>query len=415
MSKYSHSSELISLADQYVATLFENELPRVLVYHNYIHTQEVVEAVIEIGKAEGVDEGDLELLVLAALFHDIGHTKGYDGHEEFGKEIAQDFLKDQGVEPAKIELVKAIIDATKMPQSPSNALQRIMADADLYHLSDSSFEEKAQQLRLEWGVILNKTYSDEAWAKQNVDFLKTHQYFTDYAKMELQPKKEKVIKTQKKLHKKLKEKNDRVLMRELKVNEEELKNLKKKLNKVQGRPERGVETMFRTTSRNHLDLSSMADSKANIMISVNAIIISIIVGSLASKLDTNPHLILPTAILLVGCLTATIFAVLATRPNVTTGKFTKADIENKKANLLFFGNFHSMSLGDFEWGMNQLINDSEYLYGSMIRDIYFLGAVLGKKYYLLRISYTVFIIGLVLAVVVFLFVGLFPAKSFNTF
>lgn len=405
MSKYSYSSVAIETADQYVEKLFAEQLSERLVYHNYAHTQEVVEAVIEIGKAEGVSDEEMELLVLAALFHDIGHIKGYDGHEDYGKEIAQEFLITKRVSQTQIDTIKEIIDATKMPQSPTTTLQKILADADLYHLSNKTFHDKAALLREEWAIIMENTYSDEEWIKQNVYFLQEHQYFTNYGKQALEPVKLKVIKKQKKLLKKAQEEMNIALMNEMNVNEAELKNLKKKLSKVSGRPERGVETMFRTTSKNHLDLSSMADSKANIMISVNAIIISVVVGGLASKLDENQYLILPTAILLITCLAATIFAVLATRPNVTSGTFSKEDIENKKANLLFFGNFHNMKLTDFEWGMNQLINDSEYLYGSMIRDIYFLGAVLGKKYHLLRTSYTIFMYGLIVSVIAFLIAG----------
>ena len=160
--------------------------------------------------------------------------------------------------------------------------------------------------------------------------------------------------------------------------------------------------MFRTTSKNHVDFSSMADSKANIMISVNSILITIIVGVLMRKLDTNPHLIAPTFILLLVCLTSIVFSILATRPNITSGKFSKEDIENKRANLLFFGNFHKMQLKDFEWGMTEMINDSDYLYGSMIKDIYFLGVVLGRKYRFLRTAYTIFMFGIIIASAAFI-------------
>jgi hypothetical protein len=106
-----------------------------------------------------------------------------------------------------------------------------------------------------------------------------------------------------------------------------------------------------------------------------------------------------------------IFAVLATRPNVTKGTFTREDIQQKKANLLFFGNFHRMNLGDYEWGMKELMRDREFLYSSMIRDIYFLGVVLGKKYRLLRISYNIFMYGFVVAVLSFAIAVLFfPAE-----
>jgi len=174
--------------------------------------------------------------------------------------------------------------------------------------------------------------------------------------------------------------------------------------------------MFRLTSRNHLDLSAMADNKANIMISINSIILSIVVSVLIRKIEEDPYLITPTLILTFVCLATIVTAILATRPNVSSGVFTRYDILNKKTNLLFFGNFHGMKLDDYEWGMKQMMQDREYLYSSLIRDIYFLGAVLGKKYRLLRISYTVFMFGFVAAVVSFIiaYATKSPEKSDGT-
>jgi len=257
-------------------------------------------------------------------------------------------------------------------------------------------------LRNERKALDAKQYTDEDWHRVNIDFIKNHTYFTDYGKDVLAKRKKKNLKKLGKKVDKLHEQKDAMLQEELGIDQAELKKLKKKLEKVQGRPERGIETMFRVTSRNHVDLSAMADTKANIMISVNSILITIIIGVLMRKLDNNPHLIIPTVLLMVVCLTAIVFAIFATRPSVTSGKFTKEDIEKKRANLLFFGNFHKMRLEDFEWGMNEMINDSSYLYGSMIRDIYFLGAVLGKKYKFLRTSYTIFMYGLIIASIAFL-------------
>ena len=184
-------------------------------------------------------------------------------------------------------------------------------------------------------------------------------------------------------------------------------SVNKKANKINSAvPKRGIETMFRLTSRNHMELSGMADSKANIMISVNAIIISVILSMLLRRLEDMPQFLVPTLILLTVNITTIIFAVLATRPNTTKGYFTRDDIHKKKVNLLFFGNFHKMGLDDFHWGMNEMMKDREYLYSSMIRDIYFLGKVLGKKYQLLRISYSVFMYGIILAVLSFAVVEL---------
>jgi len=175
----------------------------------------------------------------------------------------------------------------------------------------------------------------------------------------------------------------------------------------EGKPTRGIETMFRTTSKNHLELSAMADNKANIMISINSIMLSIIISVLIRKLEEYPHFIIPTLIMTVVSLVTIVLSILATRPNISKGKFTKSDIMNKKTNLLFFGNFHSMSLEEYEWGMTQLMKDSNYLYGSMIKDIYFLGGVLGKKYKKLRIAYTIFMYGFVIAVLSFIIAEIF--------
>jgi protein-S-isoprenylcysteine O-methyltransferase Ste14 len=164
---------------------------------------------------------------------------------------------------------------------------------------------------------------------------------------------------------------------------------------------RGVETMFRTTYRTHVNLSSIADNKANIMLSINAIVISIVVSTLLPKIIENSRLIIPTIILLSVCLLSIIFATLSTRPKITEGKSTLEGIKQKRSNLLFFGNFYSMKLEEFHWGMTEMIKDPDFVYSSMTRDLYFLGIVLAKKYRYLRICYSIFMFGLVLAVLAF--------------
>jgi len=165
--------------------------------------------------------------------------------------------------------------------------------------------------------------------------------------------------------------------------------------------ERGVVAMFRIMSENHVNLSQMADSKANIMISINTIVVSILVSVLLGKLQFYPQYIIPTIMLMSVCLGAIVFAILATRPNITEGKFTEQDIRDKKINLLFFGNFYNMDLESYDWAMKEMMQDKEYLYGSMIKDIYFLGVVLARKYKLLRISYNIFMFGIVASIVAF--------------
>jgi hypothetical protein len=108
--------------------------------------------------------------------------------------------------------------------------------------------------------------------------------------------------------------------------------------------------------------------------------------------------------LVVTCLITIVFAIMATRPTIAQGTFTMKDIQQRKTNLLFFGNFHGSDLSSYEWGMREMMKDPDYLFGSMIKDIYFLGKVVAKKYQLLRLSYTVFMFGFVSSMIGFILV-----------
>jgi len=165
--------------------------------------------------------------------------------------------------------------------------------------------------------------------------------------------------------------------------------------------ERAVDTFLKTTTRNHMQLSSMADSKAHILLSINSIIISILISMVGKKLEQNSYLIIPTALLLCTCLVSIVFSVLATQPKVSTGMFTREQVLSKDANLLFFGNFYKMDLKTFNWAVREVMNDNDYLYNSMTRDIYCLGKVLAVKYRYLNIGYKVFMFGLIASVLAF--------------
>jgi len=181
----------------------------------------------------------------------------------------------------------------------------------------------------------------------------------------------------------------------------EEKHHKKKKKKKNA--DRGIETMFRLTSKNHFTLSAIADNKASTLISISALIISIIVSVLIGKIDEDPDLIVPTVLLLITLMGTIIFAVLSTRPKVTSLSMTRENIVQRQGNLLFFGNFINMPVEDYEWGMQELMDDREYLYNNLIRDIYYLGKVLDKKYRYLRYAYNIFMFGLIISVLTYIF------------
>ena len=177
---------------------------------------------------------------------------------------------------------------------------------------------------------------------------------------------------------------------------------------------RGIETMFRTSYRVHMELSSLADAKANIMISINGLIISIIIASISPKIDTNPWLLIPTTVMLLGCLVSLVFAVLSARPRVSSDLISLKDVRSNKANILFFGHFTRLSEDDFVTGMTELLSNTTTLYQNMIRDIYSLGKVLTRKFELLRLSYTAFMIGLGSGILMFIFVYVWIVFSLDS-
>jgi Family of unknown function (DUF5706) len=164
-------------------------------------------------------------------------------------------------------------------------------------------------------------------------------------------------------------------------------------------------------AQSHTGLSQMADSKANILISVNSIILSIIISALYEKLQTDRYMQLPVGLIVLVCVASIVFGILATRPTVSSGTFTRDDIAAKRTNLLFFGNFHNMSLEDYNWGMMEMLGDKYYMNSSMIKDNYFLGVVLAKKYRYLRIAYNVFMYGLIISIIAFVVAFMMPEAT----
>jgi hypothetical protein len=138
------------------------------------------------------------------------------------------------------------------------------------------------------------------------------------------------------------------------------------------------------------------------MITANSIIISVMLSILLRKLEDNPKPMIPTIILLIVCVSSMVFAILSTCPALSKGTFSTEQLDSREVNLLFFGNFYEMDLPSYDRGMRIMMDDPEFLYGSMIHDIYFQGRVLGVKYKHLRLTYSIFMFGIITAVAAFL-------------
>ena len=374
--------ELLEEIKTYIKGYLSSENCQKHCFHDINHTLGVVSAAQEMIDYYQLSEEDRFVVLSAAYFHDAGYAcGGAKNHEWRGKDTAATFLKEKGVSEDIIDRVVSCILATQMPQNPQNLLEQILCDADLFHLGSDQFAERNKLMHQEAEHVSGQKIDKAFWRMMTIRLLEGHSYHTEYAKTKLSKGKSANLETLRK--------------KQLKA------SLKETDDKLQKKPDRGIETMFRISASNSQRLSDMADNKANILLTVNSIILSLIVSVLLRSLDKNPHLIPPTVILMTVVVTVMVFAILSTIPKIPAGYFTEEQVDNKSVNLLFFGNFYKMPHDVYKKSMDKAMEDSEFLYGMLTKDVYSQGVVLGRKYRLLRYGYGIFMFGLIISGIAF--------------
>jgi len=391
----------------YVTNIITEEYSEKLVFHDIEHTHRVVSGVKTISAVEGVTKEDREIVLIAAWFNSLGLRKletwnKMNGPLSFLQQCslcsldeAKYFLSDVEYPQDKIDRVLAVMSDASPGHTPSSDLGRILADAVTIEWASKKAKKRLHARYQEFLLLDLIDDSKKGYFEAILDYLRSHTYYTNYGKSILTPKKLSLINKIEKEQKELTKQEQHLLSKELGIAEVEVKKLKKNLEKVAGRDDRGIQTMFRTTSRNHYTLYQMVDRKANILISVNAIILSLIIGRILGQGETLCIHSSPVVLLMISSLLSVTFAVLSILPSKTHGEFSEEQVRSKQGNLLFFGNYHNMPFKDYNWGMLQMLSDSDYLYTSMIRDLYYFGQQLHSKHVKIRISLMAFIIGII--------------------
>lgn len=159
------------------------------------------------------------------------------------------------------------------------------------------------------------------------------------------------------------------------------------------KPSKGVETLFRTTLANHIKLSEMADRKANLMISINTIVISVTLSAYTRKFDVPTNLLFPTILLLIVCLVTIVVSLIATNPTISPMGKRRSEVHEHPVDLLFFGSYGHLSAVEYRQQLRELINHEDDIYTSLIDNIYAQGQVLTRKYRLLKFAHQFFMIG----------------------
>ncbi len=175
-------SAITEKAEALVVALYREKLPSWARYHTIEHTREVVAACVEIGLAMQLTPEELEVIVLAAWFHDTGYLDGADDHEVRSAQVAERFLCDEGYPASRIPLVTACIGATKIPQRPMTVLERIVCDADLMYIGGPRFKEHSDALRDEWQTRMGVQFGEVEWLQKNIDFVGSCEFHTGFVR-----------------------------------------------------------------------------------------------------------------------------------------------------------------------------------------------------------------------------------------
>lgn len=377
---------LIAESENYVSALLAEKLPENIIFHNYDHAQRVRSYAETIGGQSGLTPDEMNILRISALFHDTGYVNSYKKYNEESALIATAFLEEHQVDAPTAGHVAEIIRSLKLPQSPKDKIAEALCDADMMFIASDNAIEQFDLLYDEAALSKSGSGKRSAYEKSCLDLFANHTYFTEYGRTVLQPKKEAAAK---RLAERLKRR---------KLIENRLEPTEKKSISYS----RGVDTMFRVTARNQINLNSIADNKSNILISVNAIIISIIITMLAGNIGNMSQDIAPILVFLIICLVTIIIAIMSTRPNLVNIKFTKDDIRDKNVDLTYFGNFIRLNYDDYLKAVKDMMKDDEHLYSTLLKNQYELGKILAKKFRLVKIAYNVFMAGIIFTVIVFL-------------
>ncbi len=379
----------VTKTEKYIKHVLANQLNNNFLFHSQGYTNRLVKKAEKILESGNSLELDKHKVLIATWFLSAGFTIDYDNHIAESVRLATDFLSEEGIKQKEIEAVTNLINKAWEDNEPTNDEEAVLKDVRTWYYASDDFEEMLQLLRLELTNFDKPVPDLDKWRINYVEKLRIqHRFYTDYAKENWQEQKEnnllslistiqKAIKTEKKEVLKAKLKDDS--------------------------PQRAIQSLYRIELRNHLKLSDIADTKANILLSVNAIIISLLLANLLPKLDTssNSYLIYPTVIFVLFSIASMIMSVLATRPKVDNTNLVEDEIKKKDTNFLFFGNFHSMELIDFKAKLKNIIKSKESIYDSLSMDLYYLGKVLQHKYKLLRWTYMIFLVGVILSVISF--------------
>ncbi len=392
-------SPLVEQARLYAWQMFEqHRVPR-LVFHSFYFTRDLVNTVTLLSEKSHVPEEERDLAQVAAWLLPVGYLINYHDPIAASEQQAAAFVQQQDIKDLTAEPLVQLIGRVMRRQSPQSLAEQLLSDA--FHIVTfiDDYENRHGLMRLEQELMLQRRHDRLEWSQLELQELLGVKLYTPYARMHYEGKlAEHILGRKQRIEKLSRRENLEVIASEGKI--VPFQGLEG------GDAARGIQTFFRANYRNHINLSAIADNKANIMISVNSILISVLITFLSYRNigENNPAILLPVVIFIVSGAASLIFAVLSARPKVTTLNHKGQPTKDLNKNIVFFGNFVHLDLDQYEAAMDAMFRSGELMYGNLTRDLYHLGKVLDQKYRYLSVSYTIFMIGFVVTVLTFLIV-----------
>lgn len=378
-----------SEARTHVRQLFYDKHDASLVFHNFKQSEEIAAIGASIAEDMKLTEPERTELLLAIWFLYTGYLEDTEEPLAASAEICRQYLQEKNFASERTEaIINLILQADETPATP---LQRIVHDARWSFLGRKRFFRWSELWRLEAEHHSGKAIDYAAWSEKMLDLLTQTRFYTPWA-----------------IDAYTSRRNKNILKQTENLQKAQKSTRREKTGKDYGR---GIDTLYRNTLRGHLDLSAIADGKANMIISINTLVLSILItGGSASisisqfNVRENLYIIVPIIILMISSLLATIFAVLSASPKYSSENFTMEDVKQHKVSLLFFNKFLMLRKEAFVEYLRDLKENEALLYDDLARDVYNLGGVLKRKYRLINVAYQIFVGGLALSFISFIIV-----------
>jgi hypothetical protein len=394
MKKIMKTQQALGKIRLFVKNKYEASDHNVLVFHTFGRCKKLVKWVKVLSESYGLKSEDKLVLQAAAWLHSIGYTEDTRDDADATLRISGELLRALKLNDDIIERIQKLLLVKPGYHQPLNEMEEIICDAATWYLAKKSFLNQNIQHWKEHNTRTNESISKELWDEQAIAWIRNHQYFTLAGRTLLEEKKYRNLA-------RLRAATEEGFV-QYNTETTVVAPVKESKKKARTFSDKGIDTLFRTASANNQRISAMADNKAQILITVNAIILSAVISLILRKIDQQLYLAYPTFLLIGVSLVTIVFYILAIRPHVTSGEFTREAFDNREVNILFFGNYHRMDPNAFRTAMSDLLNSNELVYNNLIDDLYGQGTSVGRKFELLRIAYNVFMFGLVISVIAFI-------------